>query len=154
MFRLAFLLMLTATTAGAQNRKAPPPRACGLERRDSEYGTGTPLYRACAVDQAVKPLNEIRVAFSPTGTRACYCAEAEYVVDPTGKPEMKTARVIWTNSPAYAQALITALGEVKFRPATKSGVTVRQITSTTMSLQRSRGSGATVFRTRPTRCTR
>ena len=52
---------------------------------------------------------------------------ATYVVDVTGRVDTTTIRVLQSDHPRFTQSVITALSEMRFRPAKKGGRTVRQL---------------------------
>lgn len=57
----------------------------------------------------------------------CAMAELEFVVDADGLVETKTARLLKTNNPTYAEAVTAILPQKRFTPAKLNGVPVRQI---------------------------
>ena len=65
---------------------------------------------------------------------ACYSAAIEFVVDEAGTPEMDDARVLRTNSPSFAQAVVAAVAQWHYKPAFRDGVPVRQIVSEKMTM--------------------
>jgi TonB family protein len=53
--------------------------------------------------------------------------QATYVVDTAGRVDTATIRVSQSDDPRFTQSVVTALGEMRFRPARRSGKTVRQL---------------------------
>ncbi len=60
-----------------------------------------------------------------TGTEGL--VQATYVVDTTGRVDTATVQVVHSDDPRFTQSVRTALGGMRFRPATRSGKTVRQL---------------------------
>jgi TonB family protein len=50
-----------------------------------------------------------------------------FVVDTTGQVEMTSVQVLASDHPEFSESVRTALGEMRFRPATRSGRPVRQL---------------------------
>ena len=59
----------------------------------------------------------------------CYSALIEFVVDTLGFPEVGTARVVRSTDPAFAQSAVAVLSRLKYEPARRGGMAVRQITT-------------------------
>ena len=53
--------------------------------------------------------------------------QATFVVDATGRVDMASARVLESDDPEFSESVRTALGEMRFRPATRGGKVVRQL---------------------------
>ena len=53
--------------------------------------------------------------------------QASYVVDTTGQVDTTTIRVLQSDDPRFTQSVREALAQSKFRPAKRSGKTVRQL---------------------------
>jgi TonB family protein len=53
--------------------------------------------------------------------------QATYVVDTAGRVDTTTIHVSQSNDPRFTQSVVAALGEMRFRPARRSGKTVRQL---------------------------
>lgn len=60
-----------------------------------------------------------------TGTQGD--VEATYVVDTVGQVDTTTIHVMYSDDPRFTASVVTALGEMRFRPAKRSGRTVRQL---------------------------
>ena len=52
---------------------------------------------------------------------------ATYVVDTTGRVDVTTIRIMSSDHPGFTTSVQTALGEMRFRPATRRGKPVRQL---------------------------
>lgn len=130
------LLAGVAIAIGACSSATKTSRAaaCTLTAGDSVFLARGAVYRDCAVDQRVQPLDrsaspDFRPDVSLAFRDACYTAEIQFVVDESGTPEAEDAKVLHTNSPSYASAAIQALSRWRYRPALLNGVAVRQITT-------------------------
>ena len=53
--------------------------------------------------------------------------QAIYVVDTTGLVDTITIRVVRSDDPRFTASVLTALGQMRFRPAKRAGKTVRQL---------------------------
>jgi TonB family protein len=53
--------------------------------------------------------------------------QATFVVDTTGRVDMASVRVLESDDPEFSASVRTALGEMRFRPATRGGKAVRQL---------------------------
>jgi hypothetical protein len=89
-----------------------------------------PLYRDCAVEKKAQKLTMgINPDYRPTTGATCFSAELEYVVEADGTPDATTAKVVRTNTPAFAEAALAILPRLRFDPAKRDGVAVAQIVS-------------------------
>ena len=52
---------------------------------------------------------------------------ATFVVDTTGRVDMRSVQVLASDDPEFSESVRTALGEMRFRPATRGGRAVRQL---------------------------
>jgi hypothetical protein len=109
--------------AGAGGRHS----SCPLRAQDSVYLAAGPVYRDCAVDRKAEVETNLHPDFRPFPGQSCYYAEVEFVVGPTGIPEVPTAHVVRSNNHEYGDALSALVPRLKFRPAIRDGATVRQI---------------------------
>jgi len=131
---IALLVGLLGPTLACAGATANPNAACELAPADSQYLLTGPVYQDCAVDQPARHRGreiypetfEPRIPLSEL-TDQCYRAAIEFVVDTTGAPELATARVVRTNHPEFADAVLATLPRWRYRPARKDGVAVRQI---------------------------
>ena len=53
--------------------------------------------------------------------------QASFVVDTTGRVDMASVQVLASDHPEFTESVRTALGEMRFRPATRGGRAVRQL---------------------------
>jgi TonB family protein len=53
--------------------------------------------------------------------------QATYVVDTTGRVDTTTIQVARSDDPRFTASVLTALGQMRFRPAKRGGKTVRQL---------------------------
>jgi TonB family protein len=53
--------------------------------------------------------------------------QATYVVDTAGRVDTATIQVLHSDDPRFAESVRTALGLMRFRPATRGGKSVRQL---------------------------
>ena len=127
---LWFSLLVSALNACAST--GSKTASCDPLPTDSTYQGVTPAYRACAVDQRVRLLTtnvnpDFRPQSMPAPSTGCYKAEVEFVVGPTGIPELGTARVVHAAPPEFGTALLAMVQQLRYEPARKAGVPVRQI---------------------------
>jgi hypothetical protein len=123
----------TATPRPTSNRRPN----CTLSKDDSLYTIRAPLYRDCAVDQPARLVTsnvepDFRVAGTP---QACYVAHMEVVVAADGTPEEPTIRVLRANDPQFADAVRTMIPRLRWQPAVRDGVPVRQVVEVTRSAE-------------------
>jgi TonB family protein len=53
--------------------------------------------------------------------------QATFVVDTTGRVDLTSVQVLASNDPEFTESVRTALGEMRFHPATRGGRAVRQL---------------------------
>ncbi|MDQ3208047.1 MAG: energy transducer TonB, partial [Gemmatimonadota bacterium] len=53
--------------------------------------------------------------------------DAIYVVDTSGQVDTTTVQVVESDDPRFTASVLTALGQMRFRPAKRGGKTVRQL---------------------------
>ncbi|MEX2284361.1 MAG: hypothetical protein WEE89_17870 [Gemmatimonadota bacterium] len=120
-----------AVGCASSGRAAATSASCALTRQDSTLLAGGPLFRACMVDDTARALNltGLRTDFRPQPVMGeqCFSAVVEFVVDPRGMPEDGTARVITSTHSNYANAVLAAVPQLRYQPARKAGVPVRQL---------------------------
>lgn len=104
-------------------------KPCDLLTRDSAFAASGPVFRDCAVDRAARlQTTSIHPDYRPTTTRSmCYSADVEFVVDSVGKPESQTAVVVRTNDQAFAESVVAMLNKLRYDPALREQMHVRQI---------------------------
>ena len=133
MSRMLILISTLAATAACASTATTARRGqCVLAAADSIYLQAGPVYRDCAVERRALITNRSHADFRPSsppapGTKTCYVAEVEFVVDTAGKPEDNTPRVLRTNNPDFAAAAVRAMKSWRYTPATIQGAPVRQI---------------------------
>ena len=128
--------MIAAACASAGGKSAQR-KECELSDRDSAFAVGGPVYRDCAVDRAARLLAIDRHPdFRPTGTprTTCYSADLEFVVDSTGKPETRMARIVRASDQGYAESVLATLNSWKYEPAVRDHRPVRQIVTSHQTL--------------------
>lgn len=88
------------------------------------------VYTALQVDQMVERYESSAAPVYPPeleATRTEGQVVASYVVDSAGRVDTATIRVLGSNHPRFTESVRTALAEARFRPAKRSGHTVRQL---------------------------
>ena len=120
---------LSPAGAGAQTAARADAKPCDRSDQDSSSYAHVPLYRECAVDVKARPNGRAaRPEFMPPKTDGgCYFVAIEVVVDSSGIPEPRTARVLRTNDSMFATAVLSTIPTFGFSPARIGGVAVRQI---------------------------
>jgi hypothetical protein len=126
-----------SNTTASVSEKASGRPSCVLQPSDSVYLKSGPVYRDCGVDQKARRASgqSVQPNFNPSSTvgrttapgTTCYVTEIEFVVDARGTPEAENARVVRTTDPAYSQAWLDVLSSLRYEPAAKAGVPVRQV---------------------------
>jgi hypothetical protein len=112
--------------AGTTAQSAP----CDLRGRDSVFAAAGPVYRECAVDVAARFVAaDQRPEFEPKmpPRSECLYVDLQFVVSPTGKAELSTARIERTNDDNYADGMKANLASWRYDPAMRGGQPVRQI---------------------------
>ena len=118
---LAAMAVALAPPAFAQSRR------CSIPVVDSVYLLAGPVYRDCDVTRNAQVRHEERVITAGLPRRECMRAELEFVVDTTGRPEMATARIVFTDTEEFADELMRVLRFWRFHPAEVDGIPVRQL---------------------------
>ena len=88
------------------------------------------VYTALQVDQMVERYaNSAAPVYPPEleARRTEGQVMASYVVDTAGRVDTTTIKVLGSDHPRFTESVRTALGEARFRPATRGGHTVRQL---------------------------
>ena len=122
---------LAAACASSGNRVSTADAGCALRPQDSTFATHTKLYRDCAVEtKAHKLVTGVNPDYRPTATtNACVSAELEYVVTANGKPDESMVRIVRTTTPAFAEAALLIIPQLRYEPAKRDGIAVAQIVS-------------------------
>jgi TonB family protein len=88
------------------------------------------VYTALQVDQMVERYTNSAAPVYPPELEARRTEGqvlASYVVDSAGRVDTTTIKVLGSDHPRFTESVRTALGEARFRPATRGGHTVRQL---------------------------
>jgi Gram-negative bacterial TonB protein C-terminal len=122
------IIFSVAACAGSSGRRTTS-EDCGLRTQDSTFLARGVVYRECAVDRPTRMTTEgTRPNYQPSGRPSgCFSAEVEFVVDTAGFPEVETVRVVRTNEPGFAQAVLNVVPSWRYQPAVREGRKVRQI---------------------------
>jgi len=148
--RLLTPLLLLLAAQGCAHRTAGEARhRCLPAVVDPSYARFGAVYTACDVDRPATPepirgpsAEDRAEAVSSVPARGtsgqCRSAIVEFVVDEEGRAITESARVVRATDAAYGESVIRSLTELRFKPATKGGLPVRQVT------QFGRASGTTV----------
>ena len=114
--------MGSAPTAASTRRGCEPAT-------DSTFALTMPVYRACAVDREAKAMERrLGTDFRPTSTATtCYRAIVEFVVDAKGQTIPATTRIVRSTDSQYARAVVEAVPQWRFTPASKAGTPVAQV---------------------------
>ena len=88
------------------------------------------VYSALQVDQMVERFEGSAAPVYPPeliqkGTEGL--VDATYVVDTTGRVDTATVQVLQSDDSLFTESVRTALGQMRFRPAKRAGVPVRQL---------------------------
>ena len=125
--RLTFFIVACLFVAACAS-SARAPRVC--EPPHSDFLRVGEVFADCAVDRKV----EVRVmgrpdmtGFRPSGPNACVFADIDVVIDTTGLPVARTAKVVRTNDARYAELARAALSTTTFYPAKKGDRPVMQL---------------------------
>jgi len=124
---LAAIAIVAATPAAAQNKV----KTCKLPPPDSAMTRHAAVYRDCEVDRSAVPLVTLQPDFTPArdGQRApvCFFSIIDAVVDTSGFVEQRNVRKVKGNSVELGDAMIVALGALRYTPAVRAGKPVRQL---------------------------
>ena len=88
------------------------------------------VYTALQVDQMVERYANSAAPIYPPELEARKTegqVVASYVVDTAGRVDTTTINVLGSDHPRFTESVRTALGEARFRPATRGGHSVRQL---------------------------
>ena len=127
--------------------------ACDRSDQDTTRYLHSPLYRACAVTLSAQRIaNDMRPEYSQSArTQNCYFAFVELAVDTLGRPELRTARLVRANDPAFGAEVLALVPGLRFQPARLGGRRVRQIYTLREVLRLQRGRWVDGGRQRGTR---
>ena len=121
---LMLLLMVAGCATGTRTARVCPPLP-------TEYQAYEGLYQQCNVDQRARVTSTPRPDFSRLepllNSRAgCYSADFTLVVDENGVPVDRSIKLVRTTSQSYARAIEEMVRGLRFDPAKKDGMPVRQ----------------------------
>src|SRR5688572_7818856 len=124
---LRALVLLVAVIGCASGTRTAPE----CSPLPADYQSYNGLYQACNVDQRARVVTTPRPDFSQlqplvTASAGCYTAEFTMVVDEKGLPIERSIALVRTNSQSYAQAIRNQISGLRFDPAKKDGMPVRQ----------------------------
>jgi len=88
------------------------------------------VFSVLQVDQMVERYEGTAAPIYPDELRAKGIegmVQATYVVDTAGRVDTTTIQVSRSDDPRFTKSVVTALGEMRFRPARRAGKTVRQL---------------------------
>ena len=88
-----------------------------------------PAYFEFQVTSTAKPLNGKRPEYPPALREAHVDGRvlAQFVVDATGTPEMRTFKVLMSSNALFSEAVREAVAAMRFEPAMLDGRPVRQV---------------------------
>lgn len=121
---LILLVMVVGCAGGTRAARACPPLP-------TDYQTYEGLYQTCNVDQRARVTSTPRPDFSRlepliNSNAGCYTADFTLVVDEKGVPVARSVRLVRANSQSYARAIEEMVHGLRFEPAKKDGMPVRQ----------------------------
>ena len=124
----------SGSVAGASANGDMSAGGCALRPQDSTFAASGPVYRDCAVSSKAYLLTtdihpDFQASRAAMKSGVCAVAEVDYVVGADGYVEARTAHIVKTNNPTYADAVVAILPQWRFEPAKLDGVPVRQIIS-------------------------
>jgi TonB family protein len=104
-------------------------------RSELPFGPGTPfvpdtVFSVLEVDEMVERYAGSAAPVYPRDLLALGAeglVQALYVVDTTGRVDTSTIQVTLSDDPRFTESVLTALGQMRFRPAKRAGKTVRQL---------------------------
>lgn len=128
----AQLLLLTSSLAACGSaQRASTAETCILAAADSALLKDGPVFRECAVDRPAKglqtPFTWRPSAGSDSRTQNCFTADVQFVVSELGRVEPGTIKVVSTNLPDLASALLASVPYWTYQPALLGDRSVRQI---------------------------
>jgi hypothetical protein len=137
----------------ASGRRAVPH----CDQVPTGYVIGAGVLRNCEVDQRARVISSPAPDFSRleplvTSSAGCYQAAFALVVDEKGEVVPGSPKLIRTNSESYAAAISANIEGVRFQPAKKSGLPVRQFVEYEHKMQYRRSAGTMSSQRRPPPC--
>jgi hypothetical protein len=109
---------------------------CGPIDVDSVLASGGPVFQACGVDKSAerKGTRPIVRYELPAGQH-CVAAVVEFIVNADGNVSSGSVRVVRTSDETFARQVARRFERVKYSPAQKGGVPVRQLVRDTLSIR-------------------
>ena len=130
---LQAIVVVVGVSACSTRQSTGASMSCELTAADSVFLVSGPVFLPCQVDRPARlDVASRQLDFRPPGgppemrTR-CYTADVQLVVGRDGGVEVETARVLRSNNPGFADAVVASLPGWRFRAAMKDGQPVRQI---------------------------
>jgi hypothetical protein len=104
---------------------------CSLVAIDSTWLDAGPIYTTCDVDVPARLdiLSPPVIDFARQGLQQCHSALVTFVIGPNGRPEASTIRVTRSTGVDYARGVAAAVTTLRFQPAMRRGLPVRQLAS-------------------------
>lgn len=129
----AFVLVIggvvLAACASAGARTEAASLRCAPIVADSLI-SGEPVHPACGVTREARVVSTpMRPQYTPPAGLTCVSAVVQVVVDAKGNVIPRTARVVRASDPNLASAMLAALPNLRYDPATKDGAAVAQLAS-------------------------
>ena len=119
---------LAAFAACAHPGTAPAPAACERYDLDPSWAAGSAVYQSCDVDVRAQVVYRVSPQHHQSDCEnGGSSATVRFVVDTAGRPEPLTLTAVDYTSSTFADALIDAVRQTRWRPALKAGVPVRQV---------------------------
>jgi len=143
-------VVLAACASGGARSDAASMR-CAPIVADSLI-SGVPVYPACGVTREARVVSTpMRPQYTPPAGLTCVSAVVEVVVDAKGNVIPRTARVVRASDPSLGSAMLAALPNLRYDPATRDGAAVAQLTSIGWTMTLQAGPAATAPARRATR---
>jgi len=129
--RLSFAAIVAVVSVGAACASSNRRSNCEPVPAAAMIGAHTVVYRDCDVDsRPTISSTMLRVqGYTPNPGTSCANALIEFVVDSTGRPDVATAKTARATDQKLADAMISTLGSLRYRPAKRDGHAVASYTS-------------------------
>jgi len=113
-----------------RQRPGERSRALGLARMGQQARPTDSVFTMLEVERMVERYESSAAPVYPPRLSALGKegrVQATFVVDTTGRVDMSSVHVLASDDPEFSESVRTALGEMRFRPATRGGRAVRQL---------------------------
>ncbi len=101
---------------------------CSPATVDSVFASVAPVYRNCDVNRpAMARDTSVFLNDLPPQGQSCLSAVVEFVVGANGLTLPQPTKIVQTNSPAFARALLRSVERWRYVPAERNGKPVRQL---------------------------